>query len=79
MKIRDDQIAQLLGHPVRDDERLDELANGVGRVRLLKLDDGLDRLEVDKIADTSWRVLAYALCPSGPSRDDEGLDLLELR
>ena len=42
--------AQLLGHALRDHERLDELPHGGGRVRLLKLDDGLDRLELDQIA-----------------------------
>ena len=78
LKIRDDQIGELLGHPVRDDEGLDKLAKVIGRVRLLELDDRLDRLEVDKIpilhGDTRLCVM-----PIGAERYHEGLDLLVLR
>ena len=50
LEVGDHQIAQLLGHALRDHERLDELPHGGGGVRLLKLDDGLDWLELDQIA-----------------------------
>ena len=50
LEVGDHQIAQLLGHALRDHERLDELPDGGGGIRLLKLDDGLDWLELDKIA-----------------------------
>ena len=50
LQVGDHDLAQLLGHSLRDHEGLDELPNGIGRIRLLKLDDGLDWLELDQIA-----------------------------
>ena len=67
LQVGDHQIAQLLGHALRDHERLDELPHGGGRVRLLKLDDGLDWLELDQIAVFHGDVLPQllALVPTG--------------
>src|SRR5205807_1330433 len=50
LKIGNHQIAQLLGHSLRDDERLDELPHGIGRTRLFELDDGLNWLELNQVA-----------------------------
>jgi len=35
LQVRDHEVAQLLGHALRDHKRLDELPHGIGRVRLL--------------------------------------------
>ena len=53
LKIREDKIGQLLGHPVRDDERLNELTGILGRFRLLELDDG-DVMKTWPCADFSF-------------------------
>jgi hypothetical protein len=50
LQIREDEMGQLVGHPIRDDESLDELTGMgmLGRFRLPELDDGLDRLKTHK-------------------------------
>jgi len=78
LKIGDHQIGELLGHPVRDDEGLDELAKIIGRVCLLELDDRLDRLEADKIPILHGDARLCVL-PIGVERYHEGLDLRVLR
>ena len=77
LKIREDEIGQLVGHPVRDDERLNELTCFLGRFRLLELDDGLDRLEFDKFPILHGES-HLSVMPVRVERDHQGFDLLVL-
>jgi hypothetical protein len=40
LQVWDDQVPQLVSHPRRDHEGLDEMAGGIVRIRLLQLNDG---------------------------------------
>jgi hypothetical protein len=75
LEIRDEQFVQLLGHAIRDHERLDQLPHGVGRVGLLQLDDRLDGLELDQLGILHGSPVLISV-HSLVRWDDQGIDPL---
>ena len=49
LQLREDQVAELLGHAVGDDEGLDQATRLRCGVGLPELDDRLDRLELNEV------------------------------
>ena len=50
LKLRNDQVDQLLGHLLGDDVGLDKLPGGSGLVGVPQLNHGFDRLELDQVS-----------------------------
>ncbi len=62
LQVRNDQLAQLLSHPVRDDERIDEVHGTLSRVRLGQLDDGFYGLKLKQVVILHWQVTPLWQC-----------------
>ena len=67
-EMRQHDVADLLGHPVRDDVRLDQAARLLGGICLTKLDDRLDRIELKKLSVLHrWFPSAMRWSADGPA------------